>query len=296
MTDHLHNPGVKLLNMPSGPAPDVFTVIVVGVPRSGTTMAARVMEELGFPLFADEADGAREDVALAALLEGRNKAGLDTLIRTRNAAQLRWGFKRPAAYTQLVRTLHLFRNPRLIASFGDPVSVAMRREVSMQSDFSKQLRGAISQMRRLDKFLKRQSCPILMFSHGKAMQDPAGYVDQIAAFCGIIPDAATRARAISAITSRPEEYLRSSHVTYSGQFFGIRDGRAVGWAKRTPVQPDLRVHLMSHGRKLGSDTPNRTLPGIEGPHGFSIPVRFWHRGPFSIRIGQSTVTLHPEES
>ena len=78
----LQNPGYFYLNR-SEPVPEK-TVIVVGVPRSGTSMIASALRGIGISL-GDTLDGAvMEDLELASALEANDQAALAFLIERRN--------------------------------------------------------------------------------------------------------------------------------------------------------------------------------------------------------------------
>src|SRR5688572_21236041 len=106
------------------------TVIVVGLPRSGTSMIAAVLRALDVYI-GTEIDGAVfEDRQFAAALASGHPEELARLIDERNAAHAIWGFKRPEAYRQLELLIPLCRNPRVIVTFRDILAIALRNRLA----------------------------------------------------------------------------------------------------------------------------------------------------------------------
>jgi hypothetical protein len=209
MLDQLQNSGIVVLN--DRPALQQSTVIVVGVPRSGTTMVAKALANLGVYLGADIDQSISEDMRLARALESA-PATLPGIIDAYNAAHDVWAFKRPTAY-QTIDT-SLFRNPRLVISFRDPVAIARREELSMTFDFREQLIRATRWSADLAEFALRQSVPVMLVSYEKAMAGPKRFVSDLARFTGISPSWWQMRAARTSIRPSPADYVANSQVRF----------------------------------------------------------------------------------
>jgi hypothetical protein len=106
----LTNPGVVCLNRPDQPSVQK-TIIVVGIPRSGTSMVASALECMGVFMgqYIDQA--VYEDIAIAHALESGDLPKLEGLIESRNRSHRVWGFKRPTAFKIMESFVQYFRNP-----------------------------------------------------------------------------------------------------------------------------------------------------------------------------------------
>ena len=210
MLEELANTGVATLN--PAPATGKATIIILGTPRSGTSMPAKVLDGLGVFLGDRFGRGVFEDQRIAMSIE-KNAEPLETVIRDYDSHDI-WAFKRPRVFRQLDRCLHLFRNPRLVVMSRDPVAVAIRNNVSMGHEFPACLKNALKEMNDLFDFVGRQTVPVLCVSYEKAMADRAAFVDRLTEFCGINPSGEQRKLATGNMENGPESYLMSSQVRF----------------------------------------------------------------------------------
>jgi hypothetical protein len=209
MLDQLQNSGIVLLN--DVPAPDQTTVLVVGVPRSGTTMIAKTLGRLGIYLGADIDQSISEDMRLAHALEGA-PATLPSIIDAYNAAHDVWAFKRPTAYQTIDPSM--FRNPRLVIPFRDPVAIARREELSMTFDFREHLIRATRWSADLAAFALGQSVPVMLVSYEKAIGAPKRFVSDLARFTGISPSWLQMRAARASIRPSPADYVANSQIRF----------------------------------------------------------------------------------
>lgn len=210
------------------------TIIVVGVPRSGTSMVATCLQELGVPLgSADRA--VREDLSIAQALESGDRPTLAERIAERDAQHTVWGFKRPTAFRVLADYLDMFRNPRLVVTYRDPLAIAARNQLSMQVPLLKGLRQASRALVGLTRFVEEQSVPVMLVSYEKAMQSPDLFVNQLDEFCGSIASPEVRERAAASMENGPSVYLQSTRIDaagHQGRFDRLESGVVDGWAWR----------------------------------------------------------------
>ncbi|MER9000005.1 hypothetical protein NKJ52_20595 [Mesorhizobium australicum] len=209
MLDELHNSGIEVFN--DQPIGRTLTIIVAGVPRSGTTMVAKALQSLGVFL-GDEIDASvQEDLRLSAAIEQNNQE-ISDIVAAYNRAHSVWGFKRPTAYQTI--DLRLFRNPRLVLTFRDPVAIAKREEISMVSDFRIQLRRAAEWSLNLTDFALQQTVPTMLVSYEKALQNPQAFIWQLARYIGVTPSWRVARSAAASIKASPSDYLEKSQVRF----------------------------------------------------------------------------------
>lgn len=209
MIDQLQNSGIVVLNERQ---PDAkTTIIIVGVPRSGTTMIAKTLGKLGVYLGTDIDRSTSEDSRLANALEN-DPASLPSIVEAYNAAHDVWAFKRPTAYQRIDPTV--FRNPRFVIPFRDPVSIARREELSMAFDFRDQLTRATRWSADLADFALRQEVPTMLVSYEKAMASPKRFISDLVRFTGAAPSWLQKLAAWSAIRPSPVDYVVNSQIRF----------------------------------------------------------------------------------
>ena len=211
--DHkaLHNSGVAIFNA-RPPTPEE-TIIIFGVPRSGTSMVAAMLSACGIFL-GDTADKAVfEDVTLANAMESRNEAAMKAIIAANNEAHKTWAYKRPLAFYHMTERLALFRNPRFIATFRDPIAISKRNEASMGIRVSDYLGEAIRLTGDLINFARTTPAPILLASYEKAIFEPHRFARSVADFTGIHISPEIMTAAVETIRNGPETYLLASQTT-----------------------------------------------------------------------------------
>jgi len=248
----LRSNGLAFHNCPAGITPsDTSTIIVVGVARSGTSMVAKCLREMGVFIGTKADQAVHEDVEIARALESGDVRELKRLISERDSAHTIWGFKRPGAFKLINRFVQHFRNPRFVITFRDPVAIAKRNEISMQMDFMKAFRLATYDLSELTNFVDETTVPVMMVSYEKSLQEPRQFVEALARFCGTIPAKDVIDRAIQSIENGPAIYLNASRVRFAGRLDQVSDGFAVGWARRIGQTHPLTVVIMAGQEIVG---------------------------------------------
>lgn len=195
----------SLLLNPPGQLEDQRTYSIFGTRRGGTSMVAGVARALGLDLGEVGQRKNNEDPRF----QNRPMPQMREAIETRNAERDVWGWKFPAAGNYIPELSNSLRNPYLVVVYRDPVA------------------AALSQARRDRKFNRRSSRlalhesasnnavntglalatdrPCLLVSNERAIADPEGLVDDVAAFLGQQPPTGTlRERVLAYIT--PGQY------------------------------------------------------------------------------------------
>lgn len=197
------------------------TFIIFGVPRGGTTMVARVAEQLGVPLgsklpsnYEDDEfnyDKMPEEIKEDPKLVAR---GLLRAINRRNAKHDVWGWKYPRAHLYLPLIIKQVRNPQLICVLRDPVASSLRplSRKRVQKEGKAQLPTRVIkqhlswQLKNIEQIHKFNR-PTFLCSYEKAILDPAGFVADLASFIDLRKDEQSLASAVEQI--RPGGYIQS---------------------------------------------------------------------------------------
>jgi hypothetical protein len=259
---------------------DTATVVVVGLPRSGTSMIAAVLKSLGV-FIGDAVDNAvYEDRDIAAALAPGSSERLLKLIEARNAAHPVWGFKRPEAYRQLDLLAASCRNLRVIATFRDILAIALRNRIAMQIEPLKFLPRLAEDYLALVRAITRVSVPCLLVSYEKSLQFPVNAVDEIAKFCGLDPTREQIATAVSMIDNGNSSYVQAARLRYQGSVGRLVDGHLRGWVK-VVSRDDIRVEveLRLNGQVVDKARADLHRPDVQqagfgdGRYGFAFPIK-----------------------
>jgi hypothetical protein len=300
LSSSLQNPGIVVLN--DAPPTETATIIVVGVPRSGTSMIAAVLDRLGLFLGERADQAVFEDIDIAAALE-HDPTSLADIVARYNAAHPIWGFKRPLAFQKIAQSLHNFRNPRLIMTFRDPLAIALRDTISSNAPLLAAIESSTALTARMARFAQTVPAPVLMVSYEKALADPCRLIESIIRFCGMTPSFEEIERAVEVIGNGPELYLETSRVRFwEGHLDGVGD-YANGWARIASDPNPVAVVIKIDGVEVGRGLANRPRPDLarlgKGDVAFSIPL-FEKPGP-NAKIdayidGTDYVLLHSRQS
>lgn len=255
MTTSLKNTGIVTLNDNKSNSSGSATYIVIGVPRSGTSMVAKSLTKFGVFMGSSLDEAVYEDLEIANALE-QKKSFLPELIKKRDEAHSVWGFKRPTAYKQLKPLLNHFRNPRIITTFRDPVAIAKRNSISVFSDFTNALLQANRETEELIKFVSALKTPVMLVSYEKAMSDKGNFIREISNFCHFSGSQKETEAAIGAMVNGPEGYLDASRIKLEGRIDSIKENRVSGWAHQIGGNSPLSIRLMSDGKVIGEGMAN----------------------------------------
>lgn len=210
MLAELQNSGIEILN--PAPAEEQATIIVAGVPRSGTTMVAKGLAALGIFLGSQIDASVQEDLLLGRVLGSGDMDKFREIVERYNRDHDVWAFKRPTAYQAIDGTL--FRNPRFVLTFRDPVAIAKREAVSMKTDFRGALRRAAGWSVNLTDFAFRQTAPTMLVSYEKALQQPAEFAHSLIDFIGMKQDKSASSKVVAVVSPSPSDYVQKSQIRF----------------------------------------------------------------------------------
>lgn len=255
------------------------TFIVTGLHRSGTSLVAALLRQAGLFIGGDANDVVYEDQEIAKPLTTRDRTALRQLIATRNADHPRWGFKYPRLCHALkAADLDWFDRPRVIVTFRDPVSMAVRTSLSEYREPMRAMADIIADQAAMMAFIGELGCPSLLLSYEKMLMFPQDFIDVMLAFCDIPRRGELRARLLAVIEPNRPRYLVSARRRFDGLIEGVRSGQLYGWCALTKSPEAVTLEVLVDDRvslTLVADTFRQDLldAGIgEGRHGYFVPL------------------------
>ena len=265
------------------------TFIVTGLYRSGTSLVASVLQRAGLFIGSDINDIVYQDEEFFRVLAAGRIEALPPIIGARNADHRTWGFKYPMLWQALTASqLRLFDAPRLIITFRDPVSVAIRTSLSEYQEPMRALRDAVADLSTLMAFVSELKCPYLLLSYEKALTAPRDFIDVLMRFCDIPCDDELRDRLLGMIELNRPNYLASARRRFDGLVEGVQSGHLYGWCQLTrsaePVVLDVlvddRVALSVTAGAFRQDLLDAGVGG--GSHGYFVPLEALRARPDSV--------------
>jgi hypothetical protein len=271
----LTNHGWQIIGEPT--EAEQFTCIVVGVARSGTSIVAGSLHQLG--LFMGDNCEARpsfEDPAMRSSILQQDWPAARELISVYNKRRPGWGTKLPALVEQLDFAHDEFRNPRYVIIFRDIFSIANRNRISMKSDLVQDMHQSILQYQKIIDFIRSRSPHALLIAHSFALDNKPEFIDRLVEFCQLNPSKDQIRAAHKFIQRNPETYLQLSRITKSeGKVLHIGKNMITGWAKYSNTEATATVVLSISGQEVARQKANLCTEelGIEGApearkHGF----------------------------
>jgi hypothetical protein len=294
----LINYGVVRLN-DAAPG-DSATIIVVGLPRSGTSMVAAVLKSLGIFMGRVIDNVVFEDHEMADALEPGKEHRLSNLIATRNAQHRTWGFKRPEAYKQLGKLCAECRNPRVIVTFRDILAISLRNNIAMQIDPIQSLPRLAREYETLASAIKKLLVPCLLISYEKAIQFPEKVVGEIGDFCGVEVTEHMLEQGAAIIDNGNPQYVQAARLQYQGFVGRLIDGQLRGWVKvQKRDQLRVNVELEVDGKIVQRARADVYRPDVEqagfgdGKYGFIFPIGdgIGRDSIVNVRIANSSIVV-----
>ena len=184
MSNAQTNYGIIALN-PAPLAPQ-RTIAATGLGRSGRTMVARVMIDLGLEMGNKLKPQSAEDEEFQTALKKSDMDQFSALCRSRDNDHDVWAFKCPALRGKLFASaVAEMRAPRVIVTFRDILAVSVRNTLSVDADLFEALSQAAAGYVGFVKNLRELDVPVLLMCYEKALQFPEQLVSQMADFVGV---------------------------------------------------------------------------------------------------------------
>jgi hypothetical protein len=280
------------------------TFIVTGLYRSGTSLVASVLRQVGIFMGSKINDIVHEDEELAKIVEARDRDRLKLLIRERNAAYGTWGFKLPMLCESLDHDdMALFNDPHIIVPFRDPVAMSVRTSLSEYREPMQALRKVADDMATMMAFVDLLRCPTLLLSYEKSLVFPGDFVEAITEFCGLPQSDLLRDRLTRLIEPNRETYIAGARRRYEGIIEGVTGGCLYGWCRLSGVPDPVALELFVDDRPVlafVADTFRQDLLDAgygKGCHGFYLDLhKLGLRRNSVIRIRDSVHAIELDNS
>lgn len=253
-TMHKENSGLSILNSHAAGMP-YKTVIVLGVPRGGTSMVSGVLTKLGiFMGTQDKLEPFYENTELGNCHKAKDKIKTRKTIAAYNDKYAIWGMKvlPKAWFFWFSRTY--FRHPVYIVVFRDILAIAKRQVVSLDKSLITEMFKALWFNGCLLVFLRFNKKPTLIISYEKTILFPESFVNELCSFLGIIDERRAEA-AIQFIKPSPADYLMRSttqaqldkDALYFGYVDVVNQNNVSGWALSVLYETPIIVALWVNG-------------------------------------------------
>lgn len=261
----LKNQGVFHLN-PSDSSESQKTIVVFGVPRSGTTMAAKLLAAIGVDMGKAE-NVVAEDTDFASLLEKDfSEEKLKKYIQERDEKSTVWGWKRPEAFRYRNRFVKHLTNPHFIFLFRDPLAIALREHISMKEPVMPKMRHTLKRYDAILNFAESSGMPCMMISYEKAIQSPDALVEQLIEFTGVRPTEKAIKKAVSLVSPNDEAYLTSttrSRKRLKGAVEVLTTQTIEGWAAYTRGMKKPVLNCFVNEELVATITPDIDRPELK---------------------------------
>lgn len=168
------------------------TIVVTGIPRSGTSMLVGLVEQLGIPVSAvhpsqpvETEYAVHEDERINRVLLYHDLEGFGRLARENDARWPVWGFKHLYGLEHLHCARMALRNPHYLVTTRDLAAV-MQREYPPRAAEPWQVvfRDMIDRFGKVVAFIRLTDAPLCLISYERALRRPEEAVAAIADFCG----------------------------------------------------------------------------------------------------------------
>jgi hypothetical protein len=155
------------------------TIIIFGVARGGTSMAAGAARGLGFYM-GHALENNNEDLEFSY----KSLEHMKHVIHVRNAQYRKWGWKFPAAANYLDELLPQVRNPHLIVVCRDLAATTAGHVRWHQREASFAISDVLLQTQKNIFLALRWRVPALLVSYEKSTLQPGRFIDELSRFLG----------------------------------------------------------------------------------------------------------------
>ncbi|MCP5305431.1 MAG: hypothetical protein H6953_08285 [Chromatiaceae bacterium] len=242
------------------------TVVVMGVARSGTSLVAAVLHELGVFLGDQAPPPVYEDLVLSTAVESGDTREVHRTVERYDRRHDIWGWKRPGSLHHMEGIHAHLRNPHYVVVFRDLFAIANRNRLSVGANVLDNMQRSIDEYRILLDFIDGLDCPTMLVSYDHALGGKEVFLDRLIAFAGLRPEAAARARALEIVSPSPVAYLRASRADrVIGHIDVVAADQVLGWAAQrcqtSKAQP-LWVSLAVNGQTVAEVRADTLRPDL----------------------------------
>ena len=296
------NFGCAVLN--PAPCEDKATIAITGLGRSGTTMVARILRELGIPMGDGLGGRFLEDTDILRAIKSADMATFKAICRARDARHSKWAFKCPAMRVTLQDSLKHMRGPRLIVPFRDIMAISMRNNLEISTEMKTALGLAARGYAKMLAAFEEVEVPILFMSYEKTLQYPVRVVKQIAEFCGMTlsDEAAERIASATILNGDPRYFgsgpaetprgrrillIGNSHAQMIRKALDGNDNIQVHWLKGSPKARFGEIDIEEAEAKIAELRKNDLLILMHLGTMHNLIGLLNHEQPFTVSRGDS---------
>jgi hypothetical protein len=244
---HKKNSGIAVINRSCTNMPHK-TVLVMGVPRGGTSMVAGAVSKLGVFMGPEfKIAPFYENPELEICAKTKKKIEAKKIILGYNELYPTWGFKVLPRGWSFWLFKPMFREPVYIVVFRDILAIANRRAVSLDKSLLKEMFVSNWHNLCLLLFLAFTKRPTLILSYEKALLSPEDFVKGLAKFLEINNHSKIE-EAIQFITPSPANYLMRSDSNYFGYLDHVDSTKIAGWALSLADKNPIKIEILINGQ------------------------------------------------
>lgn len=152
------------------------TVVIMGPPRSGTSMVSGILRLLG--IYMGQCNTANNEDPRFNKKRGTDK--IRTLIAANNAAYPVWGWKEPSTHTYYDDVADLVRTPYLIVVCRNILgSAASKLKHTGDGDMARLLGSYANHYMKIGKLANQTDAPCLYINYDKAVSDPVALAEYL---------------------------------------------------------------------------------------------------------------------
>ena len=185
----------------------------MGVARSGTSMVAMVLKELGVNIGENLDPVNFEDQDILDLFrKDFSEDKLRRLVRQRNQSSSFWGWKMPDSFRWKSMIEKELNNPQFVVIFRDLLAVSLRNEFVFDGNFKDYLLQAQARQTQLIRFISKTQSECLLLSYEKVLQNPDSFVTTLIDFFGLreVSEAQKKRASSLVVPNRPQYVLAAS--------------------------------------------------------------------------------------
>lgn len=239
------------------------TVVVLGVERGGTSMAAGIVRALGVDM-GQRAGLNHEDPRFIT----DEDIKLEKLITQRDKESDIWGFKMPKAVNKLAFLEKKLRNPYLIIVHRNLAAVADSWNQRGAGQYLDVIERALNYHQLIADHLKKSKRPALIVNYEQSVKDKQETVKKIAKFLGLEIDEQTTQRAVDMITGDGKGY-----VNLPEHFFHVVPCKTGPERPILNTKDNLNEVLSPEGWIIFERLKKKLI--LEPEDGRKLPEKFW---------------------
>jgi len=163
-------------------------VVVLGVPRGGTSVVAGICQLLGFQMGIEIDPSNMESIEIQKLSKGLSlRSEFKNIISIMSSKSLKFGFKDPTAIDWILRAHDLIPNPKYIFVSRDLAATTERERIA-SNPIRESLISANIRSNQIVNFLLSQNDPAAMMSYERLLLHPKDGILQLSEFLNVPVD------------------------------------------------------------------------------------------------------------